>query len=75
MNNKFLDNLSIATTAHNNSEMSTAMLQSFEEHIGICEEIVIVDDGSRKPFEPPVLKVPSVCLGMNKHMDSVKHLI
>jgi GT2 family glycosyltransferase len=58
MHNKFLNNLSIATTVHNNSEMSAAMLCSFEKYIGSCEEIVIVDDGSREPFEPPVLESP-----------------
>jgi GT2 family glycosyltransferase len=51
-----LANLTLATTAHNNAEMSIAMLKSFEEHIGICAEIVVVDDGSGQPFVPPVLK-------------------
>lgn len=49
------DDLSIATTAHNNTAMSAAMLQSFVEHIGSVAEIVVVDDGSAPSYQPPLL--------------------
>lgn len=40
------DDLSIATTVHNNAVMSGAMLRSFAQHVGSVAEIIIVDDGS-----------------------------
>lgn len=52
---KHFDDLSIATTAHNNAAMSAAMLRSFTGQIGSVAEIVIVDDGSAPRHEPPQL--------------------
>jgi GT2 family glycosyltransferase len=50
--------LTLATTAHNNEQMSAAMLHSFDSNLGRAEEIVIVDDGSAEPYRPPVLSTP-----------------
>lgn len=50
--NHFND-LSIATTVHDNAAMSAAMLNSFAENVGSVAEIVIVDDGSTVAFTPP----------------------
>ena len=47
------DDLSIATTVHNNAPMSAAMLKSFAEHVGSVAEIVVVDDGSSAAYEAP----------------------
>src|SRR5689334_6991111 len=46
------DDLSIATTAHNNAAMSSAMLRSFADNVGAVREIVVVDDASVSPIEP-----------------------
>lgn len=43
--------LTVATTAHNNGEMSAAMLRSFCEHVGPPKEIVVVDDASSPPYK------------------------
>ena len=51
---RFAD-LTLATTAHNNEEMSAAMLRSFEERLGTVEEVVVVDDASTAPYRPPDL--------------------
>ena len=53
---RFAD-LTLATTAHNNQEMSAAMLRSFQENVGSVEEIVVVDDASSAPYEPPALGI------------------
>ncbi len=42
----FFQDLSIATTAHNNETMSSAMLKSFADNIGGVREIILVDDAS-----------------------------
>ena len=47
------DDLTIATTAHNNAKMSAEMLQSFEAHLGQVREIVMVDDHSNPPLSGP----------------------
>jgi GT2 family glycosyltransferase len=47
------DDLTIATTAHNNSEMCAAMLHSFEANLGQAAEIIVVDDGSTVAVKPP----------------------
>ena len=52
------DDLTLATTAHNNEQMSAGMLRSFEAQLGTVEEIVVVDDGSAKPYRAPVLSSP-----------------
>ena len=50
-----LNDLSIATTTHNNYQMLAEMLCSFETNIGTADKIVIVDDGSRRACAlPPV---------------------
>ena len=49
------DDLTLATTAHNNEQMSAAMLRSFETNLGTVAEIVVVDDGSAQPYLAPVL--------------------
>ena len=54
---RFAD-LTLATTAHNNEEMSVAMLRSFEQRLGSVEEVVIVDDASTTAYRPPNLGSP-----------------
>ena len=54
---RFAD-LTLATTAHNNEEMSAGMLRSFEERLGNVEEVVVVDDASTTPYRPPDLGSP-----------------
>jgi N-acetylglucosaminyl-diphospho-decaprenol L-rhamnosyltransferase len=53
------DDLTLATTVHNNSEMCAAMLRSFEANLGSVSEIVIVDDGSVSSLSLPSLAAPS----------------
>ena len=53
------EDLTLATTAHNNPEMSLAMLRSFAENVGSPAEIVIVDDGSVPPMTKPDLVSPA----------------
>lgn len=53
-----LRDLTIATTAHNNAQMSAAMLHSFESNLGTVEEVVVVDDASAQPYQPPKLASP-----------------
>jgi GT2 family glycosyltransferase len=53
------DDLSLATTVHNNVEMSGAMLRSFEANVGSVAEIVFVDDGSTPACKPPTSNTPS----------------
>src|SRR5436305_4289432 len=50
--------LTLATTAHNNEQMSAAMLRSFEANLGAVAEVVIVDDGSRTVYGAPLLRSP-----------------
>ncbi|MEN3369405.1 MAG: N-acetylglucosaminyl-diphospho-decaprenol L-rhamnosyltransferase [Verrucomicrobiota bacterium] len=50
--------LTLATTAHNNAQMSADMLRSFETWVGTPQEIVVVDDGSTKPYQLPPLSTP-----------------
>jgi GT2 family glycosyltransferase len=52
------DDLTIATTAHNNEQTSAQMLRSFEANLGTVEEIVVVDDGSTEPYRAPALSSP-----------------
>ena len=47
------DDLTIATTVHNNAAMGADMLRSFEAHIGEVKEIVVVDDHSDLPLTGP----------------------
>ncbi len=47
---KSFDELTIATTAHNNPAMSSAMLKSFFGNVGTVREIVMVDDASAPPL-------------------------
>ena len=52
------DDLTIATTAHNNAQMCVEMLQSFEANLGqVCENIV-VDDNSQPPVQSPLCSSP-----------------
>jgi N-acetylglucosaminyl-diphospho-decaprenol L-rhamnosyltransferase len=47
--------LTLATTTHNNFQMLSSMLSSFETNLGTVDKIVIVDDGSSRPCPlPPV---------------------
>ena len=55
--NRF-EQLSVATTVHNNGEMCLAMLRSFEECVGEVAEIVIVDDSSAVPLSPSAFRSP-----------------
>ena len=52
------NDLTLATTAHNNEQMSAEMLRSFEANLGTVEEIVVVDDGSAQPYRAPALSSP-----------------
>jgi GT2 family glycosyltransferase len=52
------DDLTLATTAHNNEQMSAGMLRSFETNLGTVAEIVVVDDGSAQPYRAPDLASP-----------------
>jgi len=52
---KHFSDLSLATTTHNNYQMLSDMLSSFEANLGTVDKIVIVDDGSRRACPlPPV---------------------
>lgn len=52
------DDLTLATTAHNNEQMSAAMLRSFELNLGTVAEVVVVDDGSAELYCAPALGSP-----------------
>jgi GT2 family glycosyltransferase len=52
--NHFAD-LTLATTTHNNAQMTAAMLESFETNLGTVDKIVIVDDGSSRPCRLPLV--------------------
>jgi GT2 family glycosyltransferase len=52
------DDLTIATTAHNNEQTSALMLRSFETNLGTVAEIIVVDDGSRDPYRAPTSSSP-----------------
>lgn len=52
------DDLTLATTAHNNELMSTGMLRSFEANLGAVREVVVVDDGSTQAYRAPALSSP-----------------
>jgi GT2 family glycosyltransferase len=52
------DDLTLATTAHNNEQTSAGMLRSFETNLGAVAEIVVVDDGSAQPYGAPALSSP-----------------
>ena len=53
------DDLTLATTAHNNEQTSAEMLRSFERNLGAAVEIVVVDDGSAQPYRAPALRSPA----------------
>lgn len=69
------DDLTIATTAHNNVEMCAAMLHSFEANLGQVSEIIVVDDRSESPVSVPLCSSPvrlirsSASLGFCKASD------
>ena len=69
------DDLTIATTAHNNVEMCAAMLHSFEANLGQVSEIIVVDDRSESPVSAPLCSSPvrlirsSASLGFCKASD------
>lgn len=52
------EDLTVATTIHNNAEMSAVMLQSFETNVGRPNEIIVVDDGSCPAITAPSSMVP-----------------
>jgi GT2 family glycosyltransferase len=49
--NAHFPNLTLASTVHNNVEMSKAMIESFLKWVGSPQEIVVVDDASRQPLK------------------------
>ena len=52
------DDLTLATTTHNNEQMSAGMLRSFEANFGTLAEIVVVDDASAQTYRAPALNSP-----------------
>lgn len=52
------DDLTIATTVHDNAEMCASMLRSFESCVGRVCEIIVVDDSSRLPVTLPEFSSP-----------------
>jgi GT2 family glycosyltransferase len=52
------DDLTLATTVHNNTDMSVAMLRSFEANVGSAAEVIVLDDGSVWPVSIPQLASP-----------------
>jgi N-acetylglucosaminyl-diphospho-decaprenol L-rhamnosyltransferase len=52
------DDLTLATTAHNNAQMCAAMLRSFEANVGCAAGVIVLDDGSASPLGIPSLASP-----------------
>jgi N-acetylglucosaminyl-diphospho-decaprenol L-rhamnosyltransferase len=52
------DDLTLATTVHNNAAMGVAMLRSFEANVGSVAGIIVVDDASEMPPQFPSLNSP-----------------
>ena len=55
--NRF-DDLTLATTVHNNGELCVAMLRSFQANVGTVSEIVVVDDASNLTPNLAGMEVP-----------------
>jgi N-acetylglucosaminyl-diphospho-decaprenol L-rhamnosyltransferase len=55
---KHFADLTLATTVHNNSALSAAMLHSFAENVGSVAEIIVVDDASQPLYTPPQMSSP-----------------
>ena len=53
------EDLTIATTTHNNAGMCLEMLRSFETSIGPVAEIIVVDDHSAVPIALPEFSSPA----------------
>jgi len=66
------DDLTLATTVHNNAEMCAAMLRSFETNVGLPAEIVLVDDASDSPCPAPPLMVPTRLIRMESSVGFCK---
>ncbi len=52
------DDLTLATTVHNNWEMCAAMLRSFAANVGGVAEVILVDDASQVTPEAPTFVAP-----------------
>jgi N-acetylglucosaminyl-diphospho-decaprenol L-rhamnosyltransferase len=52
------DDLTLATTLHNNVGMCVAMLRSFETNVGAAGGIIVVDDASEMPPQFPSFNSP-----------------
>jgi N-acetylglucosaminyl-diphospho-decaprenol L-rhamnosyltransferase len=52
------NDLTLATTIHNNAETSAAMLASFDANVGTVDKVLILDDGSRRPCQIPPVSSP-----------------
>jgi GT2 family glycosyltransferase len=52
------DDLTLATTAHQNARMCLEMLRSFESSVGRVSEIIVVDDRSEPPVTLPQFSSP-----------------
>jgi GT2 family glycosyltransferase len=52
------DDLTLATTVHNNVGMCVAMLRSFETNLGAAAGIIVVDDASEMPPQFPSFNFP-----------------
>jgi len=55
---KRFDDLTLATTVHDNAGMSVAMLRSFEANVGAPAGIIVVDDASEMPPQFPSFSAP-----------------
>ena len=58
------DDLTLATTVHNNAHLCAAMLTSFETNLGVVAEIIVIDDASHSP---PTLPATMSLLRMLRH--------
>jgi len=65
-------NLTIATTAHNNQKMSAEMLCSFQANIGSAAGIGVVDDASRNSYAPPDSETPVRLIRIDKPLGFCK---
>jgi GT2 family glycosyltransferase len=66
------EELTLATTAHNNATMCAEMLHSFEANLGQALEIVLVDDHSDVPVVAPPCSSPVRIIRTNESLGFCK---